>query len=167
MTVGAETHAKLRRAQDLLRHVVPNGDPSVIFDRALTVLLEELQRRRCGTKKERSSTSFHPSVRKPATAGEKTDHNSPKVVPERVGQRSAKGTARTRYVPAMVRREVWTRDGGRCTFVGPDGNRCTQTGFLEYHHVVPLADGGPTTTDNVRLTCRPHNNCEAERRSST
>jgi hypothetical protein len=33
ITVTRETHDKLRRVQDLLRHVVPNGDPAVIFDR--------------------------------------------------------------------------------------------------------------------------------------
>lgn len=43
-TVGRETHDKLRRAQDLLRHAVPNGDPAQIVDRALTLLLEHLER---------------------------------------------------------------------------------------------------------------------------
>ena len=52
MTVSAETHAKLRHAQDLLRHVVPNGDPAVIFDRALTLLVEHLERAKCAARKE-------------------------------------------------------------------------------------------------------------------
>ena len=43
-TVSAETFAKLRQAQDLLRHTVPNGDPAEIFDRALTLLLEHAKR---------------------------------------------------------------------------------------------------------------------------
>ncbi len=43
-TVTRETYDKLRRAQDLLRHVVPNGDPAAIFDRALTLLVAELER---------------------------------------------------------------------------------------------------------------------------
>ena len=29
------------------RHVVPSGDPAEIFDRALTLLLQDLERRRC------------------------------------------------------------------------------------------------------------------------
>ena len=32
-TVSRETHDKLRRAQDLLRHSIPNGDPAAILDR--------------------------------------------------------------------------------------------------------------------------------------
>jgi hypothetical protein len=47
LTISRGTHDKLRHAQDLLRHVVPNGDPAEIFDRALTLLLEDLERRRC------------------------------------------------------------------------------------------------------------------------
>jgi len=43
-TVSAETREKLRRAQDLLRHQVPDGDPAEIFDRALTALLERLSK---------------------------------------------------------------------------------------------------------------------------
>jgi len=44
-TVGGATHDKLRRAQELLRHAVPNGDPAAIFDRALTLLIEQLERK--------------------------------------------------------------------------------------------------------------------------
>jgi HNH endonuclease len=43
-TVSAETYEKLRRVQDLLRHRLPNGDPAAIFDRALTLLLTDLER---------------------------------------------------------------------------------------------------------------------------
>lgn len=46
LTVGRDTIDKLRRAQDLMRHLVPNGDPAVILDRALTALLEDLEKRR-------------------------------------------------------------------------------------------------------------------------
>ncbi len=46
MTISAETHATLRRAQDLLRHAVPNGDLVDIVDRALTVLVQHLERQR-------------------------------------------------------------------------------------------------------------------------
>jgi hypothetical protein len=43
-TVGKETHDKLRFAQDMLRREIPDGDPGAIFDRALTLLLEEVAR---------------------------------------------------------------------------------------------------------------------------
>ena len=46
-TISRQTHDKLRRAQDLLRHTLPTGDVAAILDRALTLLLADLERRRC------------------------------------------------------------------------------------------------------------------------
>ena len=68
--------------------------------------------------------------------------------------------AHGRHIPAAVKRSVWNRDEGRCAFVGAAG-RCTERGFLEYHHAVPFADGGATTGDNLELRCRAHNQYEA------
>jgi len=62
-----------------------------------------------------------------------------------------------------VKREVWKRDGGQCAFAGTQG-RCTERGFLEFHHVVPYADGGPAVASNIELRCRAHNAYEAEQR---
>lgn len=45
-TVGAATHEKLRRAQELLLREIPDGDPGAIFDRALTLLLEDVARKK-------------------------------------------------------------------------------------------------------------------------
>jgi 5-methylcytosine-specific restriction endonuclease McrA len=70
---------------------------------------------------------------------------------------------RGRHVPAEVRRAVYARDGGRCTFVGQDGKRCESRRDLEYDHIVPVARGGESTPSNVRLLCRAHNQFEAER----
>jgi hypothetical protein len=128
ITVSRETHDMLRRVQDLLRHSVPDGDPAVIFDRALTLLLAELERKKMAA----------------------TTHPRPAVV-----------ASRSRHLPASVRREVWRRDAGQCAFVGTEG-RCQERGFLEYHHVVPYAEGGATTAENLQLRCRAHNVYEME-----
>jgi hypothetical protein len=45
-TMTAPTHEKLRRAQELLRREVPDGSPDSIIDRALTLLLEDVARRK-------------------------------------------------------------------------------------------------------------------------
>jgi hypothetical protein len=44
--------------------------------------------------------------------------------------------------------------------VGARG-RCTETGRLEFHHVIPFADGGPTSVENLALRCQAHNAHEA------
>jgi hypothetical protein len=56
-----------------------------------------------------------------------------------------------------VLREVYERDSGQCTFVSPEGRRCSAQGFLEVHHHEPFARGGDATVDNLRLSCRAHN----------
>lgn len=134
VTVSADTHARLRRAQDLLRHAIPDGDPAAVLDRALTLLVDQLERRKF-------AKAFKP---RQGSAGR------------------PRSTTRTRRIPARVRREVWTRDQGRCRFEGAHG-RCTEISRLEFHHVIPFADGGPTTADNLSLRCQAHNQFEAER----
>jgi 5-methylcytosine-specific restriction endonuclease McrA len=58
-TVNRETYDKLREVQDLLRHRLPSGDPGVIFDRALTVLLENLKKQKLAvTSRPRSTRSM-------------------------------------------------------------------------------------------------------------
>lgn len=47
LTITRDTRDKVRRVQDLLRHSIPDGDLSSIFDRAMTLLLADLERRRC------------------------------------------------------------------------------------------------------------------------
>ena len=128
-TASVETYRKLRNAQDLLRHQIPDGDLAAIMDRALTALLRDLARQKfAATDHPRGSTGVAPG---------------------------------SRHIPAEVKRAVWMGDGGRCAFVGPNG-RCTERGFLEFHHVVPHGAGGEPTTDNVQLRCRAHNQYEAE-----
>jgi 5-methylcytosine-specific restriction endonuclease McrA len=72
-------------------------------------------------------------------------------------QPARQATPGSRYIPAAVKRQVVERDGGQCSFVGQDGRRCTETAYLEIHHVVPFAQGGPTTVDNTALLCKAHN----------
>jgi hypothetical protein len=51
LTIGKETHDTLRQLQDLMRHLIPDGDPSPIVSRALTLLLEDVRRQKCGAAK--------------------------------------------------------------------------------------------------------------------
>ncbi len=45
-TASAETREKLRRAQDLLGHAIPSGDLAQVIDRALTLLVADLERKK-------------------------------------------------------------------------------------------------------------------------
>jgi hypothetical protein len=61
-------------------------------------------------------------------------------------------------IPAHVRRAVWLRAGGRCECRLESGDVCGSTYRLELDHFpIPKALGGPATTENIRVACRPHN----------
>src|SRR5213593_2175018 len=63
-TVSAKTCEKLRLAQDLLRHTIPDGDPGAIFDRALTVLLDDLTKKKfAATERPQASQAPSPGSR--------------------------------------------------------------------------------------------------------
>jgi hypothetical protein len=63
-TARAETCQKLRLAQDLLRHQIPDGSPAEIFDLALSALLEGLARKKlAATSQPRPSRGSSPGSR--------------------------------------------------------------------------------------------------------
>ena len=76
--------------------------------------------------------------------------------------RRGRPSADARHIPAAVRRAVWERDGGQCTFVSQSGRRCPARTRLEYDHVEPVARGGRATVGQVRLRCDVHNQYAAE-----
>ncbi len=57
---------------------------------------------------------------------------------------------RSRAIPPPMRRALRARDKG-CRFPG-----CTNTRFVDGHHIQHWADGGETSLDNLVLLCRHH-----------
>jgi hypothetical protein len=134
-TASAPTHEALRRAQDLLAGGGSSRDLDHVFGRALILLVADLER-------AKAATTSRP----------------------RPARNDAGANGNSRYLPAAVRREVWARDGGRCTFVAAGGRRCEARRYLEYHHgPVPYGVGGKATRENIHLLCRAHNRYESER----
>jgi hypothetical protein len=59
-----QLHDKLRRVQSLLRHAIPNGDPAAVFERALDVLLADLERKKlAATSRPRAAREATPRSR--------------------------------------------------------------------------------------------------------
>jgi 5-methylcytosine-specific restriction endonuclease McrA len=128
--LSPEVQELLDRAHDGLSHTVGFEDSQEVLKRALTLLVEQIER-------ERFAATDAPR------------------------ERTSDGDGR--YVPAEIRRAVCERDDDQCTFVGDNGRRCESRALIEFDHRVPLAKGGETTVENVRLLCRPHNQFEAKR----
>src|SRR6185295_1024812 len=91
------------------------------------------------------NTSSNPN---PNTAPNPTPNTTPTPTPT---------PNRRRRCPAAVARAVFVRDAGQCSYVSPDGRRCSARRWLELDHVDPWAEGGEDTVENLRLRCRAHN----------
>jgi len=140
-TIGAETQEKLRRLQALLRREIADGDPGVIFDRAISLLLDKVERARLG----KAARPRPPRVIRPGT-----DNDAPE------------GALPPRDPSNAVKRAVWARDGGQCAYASPEVRRCGERTFLEFHHRRPYVMRGEATVENIALRCRLHNQYEAE-----
>lgn len=57
---------------------------------------------------------------------------------------------RSRSIPPAIRRALRLRDKG-CRFPG-----CTNTRYVDGHHIIHWADGGETSLDNLVLLCKHH-----------
>jgi 5-methylcytosine-specific restriction endonuclease McrA len=170
------THDKLRLAQALLSHAVPAGDVARVLDRALDTLIAQLQRRKIGAvaKLPRGPEGQSaPQAAQRAAGVPRRREAMPSTVagpcrPETPplsegGSRRHDPRIRRRHIPAPIRRAVWERDQGQCTFVSESGTRCQERRFLEFDHIEPVARGGRATVEGMRLRCQAHNQYEAER----
>ena len=91
--------------------------------------------------------------RQPATACAK-----PAAPQQQLQTSAAKAGGRAgRAIPAAVKREVWQRDRGRCSYVDRTSRRrCDSQHLLQIDHVVPYAQGGAAEPNNLRLLCAAH-----------
>jgi 5-methylcytosine-specific restriction endonuclease McrA len=141
VTLDAEAKAELETLKALLSHKIPKGELGAVLREAI----------RCGIEKHGKRKGAVTPSRKTQGCASASSGRSPR-----------RTRADAPPIPAAVRREVWNRDGGRCTFVGPDGCRCESRWQLEFDHIEPVALGGTSTAENIRLRCRGHNMLHAE-----
>ena len=79
------------------------------------------------------------------------------AAPPRTRTSAAKPGVTGRAIPAAVKRDVWRRDRGRCSYVDrTSGRRCGSQHLLQIDHVVPYAQGGAAEPNNLRLLCAAH-----------
>jgi 5-methylcytosine-specific restriction endonuclease McrA len=70
--------------------------------------------------------------------------------------------AASRHIPDAIKRAVFERDEGQCTFVDERGRRCSATDALTFEHVEGFARTRTHTVGGIRLLCRAHNQHAAD-----
>jgi len=129
---------KLRKAQDLMRHRAPDGDVAMVLEKALDLLIENVEKERFAVGRKARA------AKKPDTADVQAAEPA------------------SRHIPDSIKRAVYERDGGRCAFVDPRGQRCDETGWLELDHEDGFAKTGRHDVARIRLLCRKHNQHAAD-----
>ena len=112
------------------------------------------------------SADTHPAEQRPRSVGAQEPPESAKGSAAEAALAAAlaaapQGGEGSRTIPRAVRRAVAERDQYRCAYVSPDGQRCSATAMLEYHHRTPFARGGQATVAGCELRCRAHNDLAA------
>jgi hypothetical protein len=160
ITVSRQFLRELETAKGGLSHAIPNATTEQVLHEALRLLLEKQARSRGEVKRPRNLT-MEPTVA--ASAPEATRvgvaaQAANQIVTE---PRSPRREGPRESIPAAVRRAVWARDGGRCSWLLDSGGRCGSTHWLELDHLVPWATWGGTTEANLRVVCAAHNRLAA------
>src|ERR1700674_1519225 len=137
VTVTADFIAELEQVRVALSHQCPDGNFEQVVREAFKLVLERDRKRKALT-------------------------GRPRPVTDRPRPQSEVPGESDRYVPAAVKRAVWKRDKGRCTWPMGDGAICGATHRLEFDHDLEVAFGGKPTVGNVRLLCKSHNLMKAE-----
>ena len=103
-----------------------------------------------------------PTSAPPPSTGEETARPAATgAKPTGAATPTAKSCASGRAISAGVRRQVWQRDGGRCSYADPQtGRRRNSTHLIEIDHIVPHALGGGADPGNLRLLCGACDNAE-------
>jgi hypothetical protein len=167
-TASEELHAKLERATELASHAVPVGDLAALVERALDALIEREEKRRYGARRQTGKQKQGDDDRCDCPRGQSAGararvarHGSAGASAD--GEKPGTSKARSRAIPATVRREVYERDGGRCTHVDAQGRRCAERRYLHFEHRTPFARGGASNAENLTLLCSAHNHQAAVR----
>ncbi len=143
--VAEEGVAKMiERAKELLRHKYPEGKLEDLVREAFELLLDKKDPERMSSRAKREILNQEI----PRFARNDTDTRNDTDV---------RGDRKTRYISRETKLKVYKRDEGRCSYVSLEGKRCGERNFLELDHVHPWGLGGDSTTENLRLLCRPHN----------
>ena len=180
-TVEPEFMEKLERVKSLLSRKYPTG---LSFEVIFTVLMHEyldrhdpekrLERR--ARRRESRKRGECATGRESSRSRERGENNNSRPGGAAVAQSGAQNSdntqeknthshekRRSRHIPQEIQDIIFARDGGRCTFIGPDGKRCNSRWNLQVDHIIPFARGGDHSPENLRLLCAKHNISEAER----
>jgi hypothetical protein len=95
-TADRALHEQLQELRALMRHLIPDGDVGKILARGVAVLLAQVRKRKF-------AETARPTGARPSDSPNESS---------------------SRHIPAAIRRAVWRRDRGRCTYLSASSHCC-------------------------------------------
>lgn len=152
--ISLETEQLLKRVQDLLSQSKGNA---ASFDEALKNMAKlYLEKNDPVLKAERVLKKK--IVRE--TQIDSQNDNSGTNLPGSQKDWSLRPVFERRPIPTDIHHEIYFRDQGECQQLGLDGKKCRDSRWIDVHHLVPVAEGGPDTVENLITLCKAHHQME-------
>ena len=141
--IDESSHKKLEELKSLLSHKSPVLSHGELLSILLAEALEKHDPRR---KKIRKTTQ-----KEKVTSAQKWEYRS-------------KAKKINRVIPSFLRKHIWERDEGQCTYVHPQTKRkCSSRHLLQIDHIKPFSLGGKSEAGNLRLLCAGHNQLRSQK----
>jgi len=161
----------LDRVREISAHSVPSGSIPELLER---VVNEYLLRHDPKLKAEQKAKKAIKSERDANSEKEVNQSTSPAtnhcvISAPSTGALSLKNKdSGSRYIPNEVKKMVWKKTNGECTFQYLDSKTnsthlCGSKYGLEIEHILPFSLGGTHDLENLTLRCRTHNQLASKR----
>lgn len=158
LSISKETFERLKRVENLASQ---KRKKSLGLAGTLEILLEEYLKRQDPVEKARRVHARQNKSSSPYAIKVSPDQapvNSPKsksLCLHKVFKTTTQSRGRVR-LSAQQKHQVFSRDGGRCTFKDVLGKRCTNERWLHLHHLKPVNQGGGNDVHNLTTLCSYH-----------
>ena len=171
LIIDENCHKKLEELKSLLSH----KNPVLSHGELLSILLEEaLKKHDPRRKKIRKTTKKEIVISAQKWKSNKNINNKKQGHKNKARQSIAtspqkweyKGKAKqiNRAIPSSLRKHIWERDEGQCTYVHLKTKRkCSSRHLLQIDHIRPFSLGGKSEASNLRLLCAGHNQLRSEK----
>jgi 5-methylcytosine-specific restriction endonuclease McrA len=156
-SMGHGLQAKIEKLKSLLSHKIQTTSYEELFGELADIALAKLD------PAEKLRVHSLQSLRNAAATSRSKELQDGQATPTK--ERTSKYVPVRKYLPVALRKEIWKRDQGQCSYQNPiSGQTCGSQFKLEIDHITPKVHGGADTTENLRLLCSSHNKLEAIRK---
>ena len=160
VVVEESCHKKLEELKNLFSH----KNPSLSYGELLLILSEEALEKHDPARKRTKKWSMKKKAVTSPPKLEARQAKTPTITSAAKGKYAGKAKKLSRAIPSALKRHIWKRDRGQCSYVHPETKRrCSSKHLLQIDHIKPFSLGGRSELDNLRLLCAGHNQYRSER----